>query len=480
MTDDSVLASPSKDFFVSMLTRDIELQDAILDLLDNCLDGIHRQTRTHQNNSAMPYQNYFARITLNAHEFSIEDNCGGIPDGIARTSAFRMGRPTTPRVIQEVSGTIGMYGIGMKRAIFKMGRRASVRSRTATDGFVVSIEPAWLDDSDEWHLPYQSNRESMPEPGTTITITELHSDVAGQFNSDDSDFPELLKIHISESYSLILSKGFEVTVNGTPIHPQQFVFLDSKAYRNSGDSRSSTIRPYILQGSIQSVDVAIYAGFYRKPPNDEELDAELSIKSSSDNAGWTIACNDRIVVFRDKSRLTGWGEATVPSYHNQFINFAGVVMLKADDTSRLPLTTTKRGLDTSSDLFLQVKNFMREATSTFTQFTNRWKSWPQEREEVFRDASPVQLNTLRRQYSPDASSELRAVRNHSNLKRLLPTLPIPSEGRSELPRTISFKRSSKEIDAVSEFLFGEEKRTPSEVGMAAFDRTLRQSQGEKG
>lgn len=36
---------PTKEFFVGMLTRDIELNDAILDLLDNCLDGVVRQKK---------------------------------------------------------------------------------------------------------------------------------------------------------------------------------------------------------------------------------------------------------------------------------------------------------------------------------------------------------------------------------------------------------------------------------------------------
>lgn len=33
---------PTKEFFIDMLTRDIELNDAILDMLDNCLDGVVR------------------------------------------------------------------------------------------------------------------------------------------------------------------------------------------------------------------------------------------------------------------------------------------------------------------------------------------------------------------------------------------------------------------------------------------------------
>lgn len=39
---DKAQASPTKQFFVSMLTRDISLDDAILDLIDNCLDGAMR------------------------------------------------------------------------------------------------------------------------------------------------------------------------------------------------------------------------------------------------------------------------------------------------------------------------------------------------------------------------------------------------------------------------------------------------------
>ena len=38
-------AKPTKAFFVNMLVRDIELKDALLDLLDNCVDGALRKTK---------------------------------------------------------------------------------------------------------------------------------------------------------------------------------------------------------------------------------------------------------------------------------------------------------------------------------------------------------------------------------------------------------------------------------------------------
>ena len=85
-------ASPTKAFFVNMLTRDIELHDAILDLLDNCRDGILR-TGSNSDDPDKPYAGYWAKLEMSDQYFAIEDNCGGIPLETAKKYAFAMGRP---------------------------------------------------------------------------------------------------------------------------------------------------------------------------------------------------------------------------------------------------------------------------------------------------------------------------------------------------------------------------------------------------
>jgi len=72
-------ASPTKSFFVEMLTRDIELEDAILDLLDNCIDGIQRIIKDKDNYTSdeKPYEAFWAKLTFSNENFTIEDNCGG-------------------------------------------------------------------------------------------------------------------------------------------------------------------------------------------------------------------------------------------------------------------------------------------------------------------------------------------------------------------------------------------------------------------
>src|SRR5690348_9458536 len=88
----SVRSTPAKSFFVSMLTRDIELADAILDLLDNCVDGALR-SRTEELTAKDSLEEYWAHIDFDETMFRIEDNCGGIPWKLAKDYAFCLGRP---------------------------------------------------------------------------------------------------------------------------------------------------------------------------------------------------------------------------------------------------------------------------------------------------------------------------------------------------------------------------------------------------
>jgi hypothetical protein len=64
-----VTGSPTKAFFISMLTRDISLRDAIGDLVDNAVDGIKKLTQDSFN-----YGGYEITIDLSGNSFVIIDN----------------------------------------------------------------------------------------------------------------------------------------------------------------------------------------------------------------------------------------------------------------------------------------------------------------------------------------------------------------------------------------------------------------------
>jgi DNA topoisomerase VI subunit B len=152
----SVSAAPTKRFFVEMLTRDIELSDAILDLLDNCIDGILR-SKIHLNRKK-PFAGKYAHITARPDLFEIKDNCGGIPEDRIQY-AFRIGREISDK--GENIESIGVYGIGMKRAIFKMGRHCTITTKNAQGSFSVSISPTWMFDDKDWDLPVIEPEEEL-------------------------------------------------------------------------------------------------------------------------------------------------------------------------------------------------------------------------------------------------------------------------------------------------------------------------------
>ena len=102
-----VHAEPQKQFFISMITRDISLEECIMDLLDNSVDGA---TRGRKKSGASTYKGHLIEISFDSKKFRIKDDCGGISIKDAVEYAFHFGkRADAP----DLKHGIGMYGIGM-------------------------------------------------------------------------------------------------------------------------------------------------------------------------------------------------------------------------------------------------------------------------------------------------------------------------------------------------------------------------------
>jgi hypothetical protein len=457
-------ASPSKAFFVRMLTRDIELQDALLDLLDNCLDGVIR-TERRSSDPERPYLDFWAKMELSGTHLVIEDNCGGIPFKTAKEYAFALGRPDDVTT-DAGSGTVGMYGIGMKRAIFKLGTDAHIESRN-DHGFQVEITPDWMLDPKWTDLPmFDLPDEALVDGGTRITVYELHPDVKKSF--DDPQWIDNFRTLVMQHYSIIIGKGLSVTIGSPseieggigPLKPTEFRLLRTLP----DEGTDAAIRPYVYAGHFGDVYVEIYAGLYRELPTEEEAELEEETRGDRDDAGWTIACNDRVVVWKDKSRLTGWGEATVPNYHGQFIAITGIVLLHSKDPKLLPLTTTKRGVDAGSQVYLDVKELMREATKALTGFTNKWKKFPTQREAIYRSAVYLSLADL---VMLPVQLSLTASRKIKTISKFTPTYPLPAAEKTDV--RVSFLAPKVQLPTLGRYFFDDPKAKAADVGRAAWD-----------
>jgi len=337
-------ALPTKELFIDMLTKDIPLSRAILDLVDNAVDGA-RKAKPQGN-----YKGYFIDITFDNTGFRIKDNCGGISIQDATEYAFRFGRPTN---IVGVKHSVGQFGIGMKRALFKIGDDFSVRSCTSGSSFFLKVNvPEWKSRKDDWYFyPETSDteRHSKDLIGTDIQIRKLHESIQNDFAS--SDFRTRLISEIEAAHVDALSKGLTIRVGLDSLVPDKFVLRVS-----------SKIKPAVLRKS-QRVDgkhviVKFFVGIADSSPSE---------------AGWYVFCNGRMILEANKELITGWGqdgEVTMPRYHNQYSRFRGYVYFDSDFPSALPWNTTKTGVDSDSKLFKWARLQMLTLSAPVVKFLN--------------------------------------------------------------------------------------------------------------
>jgi hypothetical protein len=385
-------AHPTKSFFVRMITRDIALQDCILDLIDNSIDGAwdlcgSRPTGLTQHVDLSPYH---IEIKLSANEFSIRDNCGGISLRDATEYAFTFGRDDEDEETleeQKEDYSIGVYGIGMKRAAFKIGRKITVRSTAKANGkgkiaFQVPIDVQTWIRSDVWDFPINDD-EPLREEGVLISVKDLNDGARSSF-ADDGFILNLRQI-IARDYTLHLHYGLRVSVNGKPVRGWRISMLSGGDFEPLRDEFDESY----LGGSVK---VELVCGMAAPPPDSDDPDDTID---EEERYGWYVACNGRIVLAADKSTVSGWGTDGWPQWHGQYNGFIGLVFFSSKDTSLLPLTTTKRSIETTSEIFRRIQPRMRAATRAWTSYTNIRKSELGEAKRLEAQAKPTPIFNLK-------------------------------------------------------------------------------------
>ncbi|WP_051236037.1 ATP-binding protein [Ottowia thiooxydans] len=475
MTEENTIhAVPVKRFFVDMLTRDIDLDGAILDLIDNCVDGALRNSKEQISTPDLnyPYHGYWAEIFIEPDKFSIKDNCGGISKEIAKNYAFKFGREDVNR--DDGIATVGLYGIGMKRAIFKIGSSAVIKTKNKQDQYLVKFTKDWIQNKDNWDLVIEDEtHQELEADGSLIEVSDLKEHIRIEFNDNLNSYADRLIKSISNNYSFLIKKGFSVKVNSVRV-PQK----NSTLQISDNGFEGSGIAPYFYETISDGVSIMLIMGFYAKFPqladeneNEEADEVESGIAESMErskyNAGWTVVCNDRVILSNDISEKTGWGlYPTTPHFHTQYAAIGGYVIFNATDPKKLPLTTTKREIDQGSVLYMQVKEEMKQAIKVMVAFTNKWKSRSVERDEIQESSKNVDVLSAK---TGIPSASLRRVTSQLGGVRFKPSLPVPERATQSRRVKIQYTKPRDEYMRVKEFIFGDEEKTPSEVGEQCFD-----------
>lgn len=440
MSNNIIEGNPTKKFFIDMITRDISIEDAIIDLLDNSIDGANR---INPNN----YSNLNIHITVNQDCFEITDNCGGFSIDTAKKYAFRFGRPEDA---PKGNGTVGRFGIGMKRSLFKIGKNFTVESKYMKDSFKVEVDvEEWSkkvrtikneygssDIIDDWSFTYIETPETDADDGTSIKITNLNPEVSNLFG--DESFLTTLADNIQKLLNFSLQKGLTIYLNEKLLSGKRVELL-----------LSDNIIPYHIEGTINNVRYKLIAG--------------LGGIGEPKLSGWYIYCNDRLVLEADTSSITGWGVQPIPKWHIDHVMFRGILFLDSEETLNLPLTTTKKGIDATSEVYKAILPLMKNGMLKVCEFL---KKIPQMADEANSYRKMLWENTEKM-----GAIELKA-HNFTNEEKVFVAPPLDTDIIAKKKSTVRIAYDvSKQIAEVARE--HARAKTYKELGETTFDYYLK-------
>lgn len=341
-------ASPEKRLFISLLSRDISLVEAILDILDNSVNSA-LEPYADRLRTAVDYEALLddetvepkcsISITFDKDHLRIKDDASGISAEHAEKTVFKFGRPDQ---FSAKGDRLSVYGIGLKRAVFKIGDTIKIRSEHRDGGFFLDLKVSdWAKlEQTRWGFPIEPLKPAK-STGTEIEVRNFHSDIAKRFR--DGLLEGQLREQIAKIYALFIGRVINISVNGKPVDGLSFNVgsnMTTQSFREGG------------------VDCTVKAGVANQTDG----------RFRDSGSGWFVFCNGRNVIFGDKSRLTGWANNGLPIFQPKHRPFLGLVFFFSEDPELLPWTTTKADINEESDSWQRALKTMVVVGRTVLKF----------------------------------------------------------------------------------------------------------------
>jgi len=357
MPTELIHAKPTKRLFISTLTQDISVKACILDLIDNSVDSYIRYKISDRR---------IVDLRFSKDEFALVDHCGGIDKEYLQNHVFRFGNLKT----EFSDPTLGMYGIGLKRSIFKLGKSVVITTDDGKNYSKVEINvEEWEKDDENWDLPFETEQTKLGQgemPYTSIVVTNLNPEVMEKFGlvAFENDLIETIK----RTYCLMLKDQIEFKVNTSTII----------GYPLLVPSTNDNVEALI----DKSDDIIIEIVCFIDPSKGTRM------TNAVNQRGWNLFCNRRLILANDTSEVTGWrggeevkNKSMLPKYHSIYNEFRGLVFLNSNNPFKLPLNTSKTSLKVEDKNYNYILNKMVLAARPIIDFLTTKYSEEKAREE---------------------------------------------------------------------------------------------------
>lgn len=297
----------TRDYAITDMRKDTTIKSAIFDLIDNSIEAAEKLGRI---------RGHKITIITEIDRFSIKDDCGGL----------------NPKLIKELfkigghGDKIHGFGVGMKRAIIKLGNKAKILSYNNAKSFDITFDVNKWGYNDDWSWDISRlNKSELNTCGVEIYVEQLEAEVQRFFRKGEGNN---LSEDISRRYRMFLESGMKIILNGKKIKHYKI--------KDTPDKVSPT---YVIQNDIK-VQIRIYSTIGVKEEN-----------------GWDIFINNKCICETNKSEDIQWNKTKKEKGYS-YRRFRGEVLIEGVDVRDLPLNATKDKIDFNSEIMDKIIRFM--------------------------------------------------------------------------------------------------------------------------
>jgi hypothetical protein len=344
---DTLNATPSKRIFHSIIA-DYDLDRSICELVDNGLDVSVRARKA---------KAIAIKISLDKTQqtITVEDNAGGLPKSDLRYVVGPGETGTNP-----TDETIGMFGVGTKRAVVALAQDIKITTRFPKEKtHQIDFDDKWLA-TDDWELPVYEVDE-IPEGRTIVELQKLRAPI-----TDEGIIH--LKEHLSTTYAKFLSnQAVTLSVNNETLSPR---FFENWAY-------PPKYSPRRYRGTLPTEDWGVIR---------IEAIAGLSIESSpaAGEYGVYFYCNDRLIARALKTFEVGFMKGFAGLPHPK-VSLTRVLVSLNGDARAMPWNSSKSDISTKHLVFLALHDWLVQVVKDYASLSRIWMGeWP---EKVFKYTS---------------------------------------------------------------------------------------------
>jgi hypothetical protein len=332
---EAIDATPTKQVLMS-ISKDIDLYRGICEMIDNSIDNwkINRKK-----------SDLLISIHIDEEENTIlyEDNSGGIKEDVLSMIIQPGGTERT-----QDEETIGIFGVGSKRALVTLSRYSETISRYGSgDTFKIIVDDAWLKEK-SWKVK-KYKTDTIEQGKTKFILKELKFKVNEEIISN-------LKELIAETYCYyIKEQNVKIKINGANLSP---LIFDKWAYPPGREPRK-----YIFNIECDSEETIKL-----------ELTVGLMLESSQTGEfGFNVYCNDRLILKNVNDYRLGFKSGMLGQPHPTVAWFKGIIRLNGKNKF-MPWNSSKSNLDPLNPSYEKLLAIILKFAKPYVQLSRRLSS----------------------------------------------------------------------------------------------------------